>query len=147
MINWLLPPLSNQLIFQNGLSPIGPVLKRNGQVRICRAFKQIVNPVLPIDKCPIPNIDTFILKFRGAALFYETGFEQCIFTGFSGRGVTETNDDNFWWRSFSVYFVVFWYCFFPTIILTNYRPSNSRDTKDSRLYQRHTNLRKSYGRA
>ena len=57
LIEWLLPSLSHQSIFHNGLLLIVPFLKRNSQVRICGDLKQTVNPVLPIDKYPILNID------------------------------------------------------------------------------------------
>ena len=50
-------------------SPIVPVLKRNGQVRIYGDFKQTVNPVLQIDKYPIPNIDNLYSKVSGESHF------------------------------------------------------------------------------
>ena len=85
-----------QVNFSEWASPIVQVLERNGQVRICGDFKQTVNPVLQIDKYPIPNIDDLYSKVsEGGALFYETGFEGRLFTGPSGRRVTETNDDEY----------------------------------------------------
>ena len=43
---------------------------------------------------------------------------------------------------------MFWYCFFTRSISANYRPTNSRNTKDSRFSRRHPNFRKkkNYGR-
>ena len=55
--------------FSEWASPIVPVLKRNGQVRICGDFKQTVNPVLQIDKYPIPNIDDLYSKVSGGRHF------------------------------------------------------------------------------
>ena len=55
--------------FSEWASPIVPVLKRNGQVRICGDFKQIVNPVLQIDKYPILNIDDLYSKVSGRHYF------------------------------------------------------------------------------
>ena len=55
--------------FSEWASPIAPVLKRNGQVRICGDFKQTVNPVLQIDKYPIPKIDNLYSKVSGKRYF------------------------------------------------------------------------------
>ena len=55
--------------FLEWVSPIVPVLKRNGQVRICGNFKQTVNPVLQIDKYPILNIDNLYSKVSGGHYF------------------------------------------------------------------------------
>ena len=55
--------------FSEWASPIVPILKRNGQVRICGDFKQTVNPVLQIDKYPIPSIDDLYSKVLGGCYF------------------------------------------------------------------------------
>ena len=55
--------------FSEWTSSIVPVLKRNGQVRICGDFKQTVNPVLQIDKYPIPNVDDLYSKVSGGHYF------------------------------------------------------------------------------
>ena len=55
--------------FSEWASPIVPVLKRNGQIWICGDFKQTVNPVLQIDKYPIPNIDNLYSKVWGGHYF------------------------------------------------------------------------------
>ena len=60
--------------FSERVSFIILVLKRNGQVRICGDFKRVVNPILQINMCPIPNIDDLYSQVSGA-LFSETGFE------------------------------------------------------------------------
>ena len=53
--------IDKQVYFSEWASII-PVLKRNGQVRICGNFKQTVNPVLQIDKYLIPNIHKLYSK-------------------------------------------------------------------------------------
>ena len=55
--------------FSERASPIVPVLKRNGQFRICGDFKQTVHPVLQIDKYLIPNIDDLYSKVTGGRYF------------------------------------------------------------------------------
>ena len=55
--------------FSEWASPIFPVLKRNGQVRICGDFKQTVKPVLQIDKYPFPNINDLYSKVSGGRHF------------------------------------------------------------------------------
>ena len=55
--------------FSEWASPIVPILKRNGQLRICGDFKQTVYPVLQIYKYPIPNIDDLYSKVSGGRYF------------------------------------------------------------------------------
>ena len=55
--------------FSEWASLIILILKRNGQVRICGDFKQNVNPVLQIDKYPIPNIYDLYSKVSGGHYF------------------------------------------------------------------------------
>ena len=52
-------------------SLIVPVLKRSGQVRICGDFKRTVNPVLQIDKYPIPNIHDLYCNVSGRIILHE----------------------------------------------------------------------------
>ena len=56
--------------FSEYASPIVPVLKRNGQIRICGDFKTTVNPVLQIDKNLIAKIDD---------LYSEVSWEWALF--------------------------------------------------------------------
>ena len=61
--------INKPVCFSEWASPIVPVLKRNGKVRICGDFIQTVNPVLQIDKYPIPHIDDLYSKVSGGHYF------------------------------------------------------------------------------
>lgn len=43
--------------FSSWATPIVPVLKKSGEVRICGDFKITLNPVLEIDPFPLPRIE------------------------------------------------------------------------------------------
>ena len=106
--------------FSEWASPIVPVLKRNGQVRICGDFKQTVNPVLQIDKYPIPNIDDLYSKVSGGRYFKRLDLSNAYLQvplDEQSQKLTTINTHN---GSFYVYSVVFWYCFFARSISKNY---------------------------
>lgn len=50
-------------------SPIVPVLKRDGTIRICGDFKITINPHLEIDKFPLPRIEDLFFKLQGGSIF------------------------------------------------------------------------------
>ncbi|XP_049868122.1 uncharacterized protein K02A2.6-like [Pectinophora gossypiella] len=50
-------------------TPVVPVLKKNGEVRLCGDFKTTVNPVLVEDKYPIPRIEDIFASLQGGKLF------------------------------------------------------------------------------
>ncbi|XP_044764532.1 uncharacterized protein K02A2.6-like [Coccinella septempunctata] len=50
-------------------TPIVPVLKEDGSVRICGDYKLTLNPVLNDDKYPIPRIDDLYAKLNGGQQF------------------------------------------------------------------------------
>ena len=64
--------------FSEWVSPIVPILKKNGQVWICGDFKQTVDPVLQIDKYPIPNIDDLYSKVSGGLYFTRLDFSVLV---------------------------------------------------------------------
>ncbi|XP_063829223.1 uncharacterized protein LOC135078624 [Ostrinia nubilalis] len=53
-------------------TPIVPVRKQNGTIRICGDFKVTVNPVLSDDKYPLPRIEDLFSSLRGEGLHTET---------------------------------------------------------------------------
>lgn len=51
------------------VAPIGLVLKRNGQIRICGDFNVTVNPVTVPEKYPIPRVEDLFAKLSGGEKF------------------------------------------------------------------------------
>ncbi|CAG9136383.1 unnamed protein product [Plutella xylostella] len=50
-------------------TPIVPVIKRSGAIRLCGDFKVTLNPVLEDDKYPIPRIEDIFVALQGGRLF------------------------------------------------------------------------------
>ena len=50
-------------------APIVPVLKANGEVRICGDYKLSVNKAAKVDQYPIPNIDDLYSKLSGGVAY------------------------------------------------------------------------------
>ncbi|XP_055913663.1 uncharacterized protein LOC129947217 [Eupeodes corollae] len=50
-------------------TPIVPILKKSGEVRICGDFKITVNPQLLIDKYPLPRIEELFAQLHGGEEF------------------------------------------------------------------------------
>ena len=51
------------------VAPIVPVLKVNGEVRICGDYKLTVNVAAKVNKYPIPYIDDLLSKLSGGVLY------------------------------------------------------------------------------
>ena len=46
-------------------TPIVPVVKSNGSIRICGDFKVTLNPQIMVDKYPIPKIEEMLANMNG----------------------------------------------------------------------------------
>ena len=57
------------LKFSDWATPIVPVVKKNGDVRICGDFKVTINPVLCVEKYPIPRIEDLFASLAGGQHF------------------------------------------------------------------------------
>ena len=57
-------------------SPIVPVLKTDGSIRICADFKQTVNPAVMPDTYPLPRIEELFTKLTGGKLFSKLDLSQ-----------------------------------------------------------------------
>ena len=52
-------------------TPIVPVNKKNGNIRICGDYRVTVNPVLTVDQYPMPKIDDIFANLFGVKFFYQ----------------------------------------------------------------------------
>lgn len=57
-------------------TPIVPVLKKNGQIRICGDFSVTVNPLLIVDEHPIPTINELFASMSGGKIFSKIDLKQ-----------------------------------------------------------------------
>ncbi|XP_011699447.1 PREDICTED: uncharacterized protein LOC105456824 [Wasmannia auropunctata] len=57
-------------------TPIVPVLKKNGQIRICGDFSVTVNPLLIVDEHPLPTIEELFASMAGGKLFSKIDLKQ-----------------------------------------------------------------------
>ena len=55
--------------FSEWATPIGPVLKADGNIRICGDYKQTVNRVSHLEQYPIPTLDDLCEKLTGGKMF------------------------------------------------------------------------------
>ncbi|XP_061724707.1 uncharacterized protein K02A2.6-like [Cydia pomonella] len=57
-------------------SPLVPVNKADGSLRICADYKSTLNPVLLIDRYPLPKIDDLMVSLSGACYFSKIDLSQ-----------------------------------------------------------------------
>ena len=57
-------------------SPIVPVMKPDGKVRICADFKQTLNPNIMVDAFPLPRIEKLFAKLSGGVKFTKLDLSQ-----------------------------------------------------------------------
>jgi len=62
--------------FVDWAAPIVPVLKSNGQVRICGDYKCTINQAAKVDKYPLPNIEDLYVKLTKGACFTKLDLSQ-----------------------------------------------------------------------
>ena len=55
--------------FSDWATPIVPVLKPDGTVRICRDYKVIINPVLDVPEYPMPTAKELFTQLNGGEKF------------------------------------------------------------------------------
>lgn len=59
-----------------GYTPIVPVVKSNGKIRICGDFKATLNPNLVIDEYPLPSIEDLFSSMAGGDKFTKLDLQQ-----------------------------------------------------------------------
>lgn len=57
-------------------TPIVPVIKKDGSIRICADFKLTLNKVLEVDRHPLPRIDDLLTRLHGGESFSKIDLAQ-----------------------------------------------------------------------
>ncbi|XP_045537579.1 uncharacterized protein K02A2.6-like [Papilio machaon] len=57
-------------------SPLVPVNKADGSLRVCADYKATLNPVLQIDRYPLPRIEDLMVRLSGACFFSKIDLSQ-----------------------------------------------------------------------
>lgn len=58
-----------QVDYSSWGTPIVPILKKNGEIRICGDYKVTVNPQLVVEQYPLPRIEELFAKLHGGKEF------------------------------------------------------------------------------
>ena len=59
----------SKIEYSEWATPIVPVVKRNGSVRVCGDLKVSVNPVLRAEQYPLPRIEDIFANWLGESIF------------------------------------------------------------------------------
>ncbi|VDI40351.1 Hypothetical predicted protein [Mytilus galloprovincialis] len=73
-------------------TPIVPVVKKSGGVRICGDFKVTINQQLQVDQYPLPRIDDIFASLSGGEKYSKIDLRQGIFTARDERRIKEVLD-------------------------------------------------------
>ena len=65
-----------KVTFSDWATPIVPVVKPNGEVRICGDFKVTVNPQIETEQYPLPRIDDIFASLAGGETFTKIDLRQ-----------------------------------------------------------------------
>ncbi|XP_047995717.1 uncharacterized protein K02A2.6-like [Leguminivora glycinivorella] len=57
-------------------TPVVPILKPDGSVRLCGDYKVTLNPQLEIDRFPLPHVEDIFNKLRGAEYYCELDLRE-----------------------------------------------------------------------
>jgi hypothetical protein len=66
----------NKVNFSNYATPIVPILKKDGSVRLCGDYKTTLNQVLNVDEYPIPNIDHLLTSIGNSKYYSKIDITQ-----------------------------------------------------------------------
>ncbi|RVE46453.1 hypothetical protein evm_008920 [Chilo suppressalis] len=62
--------------YSDWATPLVPVRKADGGLRICADYKVTLNPVLLVDRYPLPRIDDLLVGLNGAKIFSKIDLSQ-----------------------------------------------------------------------
>ncbi len=62
--------------FSDWATPVVPVVKPNGNVRLCGDYKVTLNPALKVDQYPLPRIDDIFASLSGGQKFTKIDLKQ-----------------------------------------------------------------------
>ncbi|XP_044760380.1 uncharacterized protein LOC123317833 [Coccinella septempunctata] len=68
----ILTPVS----FSEWATPVVPIIKKNGDIRLCADFKVTINPHIQVDQYPIPRIEDLFGRLQGREQFTKLELSQ-----------------------------------------------------------------------